>query len=297
MQRSTPDDQQLHWDDIRYFVVACDAGSFSAAARTLGIEQSTISRRIKRLETALQLPLFERHPEGLRPTEAAQPLLVHARAAAANMDALQRAAASPSLRGGRVRVACTAAMADLMIMPAMQSFLGQHPEIRLDLETGLDFVDLARGDADIALRNRRATDASLASRKLATLRFAPFATADYARRHAATPLRELDWLVVRGSVLETQWFEAHVGIEPRVTTQSFKEQLEAVRRGLGVGLIAHQAALGFDELVEMALPALPEPPAFELWLVTHADRRAQPHIRTVIDWLVELTATMPQPRA
>lgn len=292
MHASTPDEPPLHWDDIRDFVVVCEAGSFSAAARVLGIEQSTVSRRIKRLETALRLPLFERHPEGLRPTAAAQPLLDHARAAAVSVEAIRRMAASPTARGGLVRVACTAALADLVILPAMEAFLAEHPEIRLDLQTGLDFVNVARGEADIALRNKRAGDDGLVSRKLATLRFAPFASRTYASSHADTPLKDLDWCVVRGSVMETQWFEAHVGAEPRVTTPSFKEQLDAVRRGLGVGLIARRAAQAFPELVEVSMPSLPEPPPFPLWLVTHETRRAQPHVRLVIDWIVGLSAVL-----
>ncbi len=183
-------------------------------------------------------------------------------------------------------------MADLVLVPNMQSFLSEHPALRIDLETGLEFVDVSRGQADVALRSRRPSEHGLVSRKLATMHFAPFATKAYAAAHRAEPPSLWDWLLVRADVVETAWFEKHLGVEPRLTMHSFKAQLDAVRQGLGVGLIASKAAAMFDDLVELALPGLPEPAPFELWLVTQQERRQQPHVRAVIDWLTRLVEEM-----
>ncbi len=95
--------------------------------------------------------------------------------------------------------------------------------------------------------------------------------------------------MVRAEVVETSWFDVHIGVEPRLTTHSFKEQIDAVRRGLGVGLIARAAAAMFDDLVELELPGVPQPPPFDLWLVSQQERRQQPHVRAAMDWIVELT--------
>ncbi len=279
----------MHWDDLRIFVVVAEAGSFSAAGRRLGVEQSTIGRRIKRLEGVLGLALFERHADGLRPTATAEPLLRHARDAARSIGALVEAARAQPSAGGRVRVACTTAMADLVLLPNMHDFLTEHPNVRIDLDTGLEFVDVARGQADIALRSRRPTEHGLVSRKLAEMRFAPHASHAYAQAKKDQSHEAWDWLVVRAEVVETSWFDVHIGVEPRLTTHSFKEQIDAVRRGLGVGLIARAAAAMFDDLVELELPGVPQPPPFDLWLVSQQERRQQPHVRAAMDWIVELT--------
>ncbi|MGH1344604.1 MAG: LysR family transcriptional regulator [Nannocystales bacterium] len=292
MHQSPPPHASVHWDDLRVFVAVADVQSFSAAARSLGVEPSTIGRRIKRLEDVLGVTLFERHSDGLRPTAASKPLLQHARDAARSIDTLVATAREHPNAGGRVRVACTAAMADLVLVPNMQSFLSEHPALRIDLETGLEFVDVSRGQADVALRSRRPSEHGLVSRKLATMHFAPFATKAYAAAHRAEPPSLWDWLLVRADVVETAWFEKHLGVEPRLTMHSFKAQLDAVRQGLGVGLIASKAAAMFDDLVELALPGLPEPAPFELWLVTQQERRQQPHVRAVIDWLTRLVEEM-----
>jgi len=292
MHQSPPPHASVHWDDLRVFVAVADVQSFSAAARSLGVEPSTIGRRIKRLEDVLGLTLFERHADGLRPTAASKPLLQHAQDAARSIDSLVATAREQPSAGGRVRVACTAAMADLVLVPNMQSFLSEHPALRLDLETGIEFVDVSRGQADVALRSRRPREHGLVSRRLATMHFAPFATKAYAAAHGDDPPASWDWLLVRADVVETAWFENHLGVEPRLTMHSFKAQLDAVRQGLGVGLIATKAAAMFDDLVELALPGFPEPAPFELWLVTQQERRQQPHVRAVIDWLVMLVEAM-----
>ncbi|MEM6295403.1 MAG: LysR family transcriptional regulator [Myxococcota bacterium] len=283
---------QLNWDDLRVFSVVVAKGSFSATARVLGVEPSTVGRRIKRLEDALGVVLFERAADGLRVTDAAAPLVAHAEATARSIEALFDAARGVTSSGGRVRVACTRAMAELILLPRMSAFMAEHPSIRLDLDTGLDFVDLGRGDADIALRSQRPSEHGLVARKLTSLTFGAFASADYASGHRTQAPTSWDWLVVRANVVESRYFDEHVGTEPRLTTASFKEQLDAVQAGLGVGLIARRVAEMLD-LVELPMPGLPVPPPFDLWMVTQRERGQQPHVRAVIDWLVSLVRGTP----
>lgn len=281
--------RELQWDDIRYFLAACAQGSMSAGARSLGVEQSTMSRRVRRLEQALGVRLFERHADGLRPTARAEQLKAHASAAAQHIKAMEVAARHDS--GGVVRVALTETMAELLVVPAMGAFLVDNPHIRLELNTALRLVDLLADEADIAIRNVRPQDDALVSRKVATLSFAAFAHRDYWASMQSREAADLDWIVVAEpagvSLPEQQWYDTHVRVTPRITTTSFKAQLEAVRRGLGVGLVTHAAAAPFSELVADDLQ-LPEGLGFELWLVVQQERRELPKVRTVIDWLVDL---------
>lgn len=289
------DTNELQWDDIRFFVAACRAGSMAGGARVMAVEQSTMSRRIKRLEAALAVNLFERRTDGLRPTERAQALLGHAEAAQKSIEAMLEAAAAPTT-GGVVRLATTETMAELLILPAMEDLLARHPDVRLQLLTGLSLHDVSDGTADVAIRNVRPKDDALVSRKVATIAFAPFAHRDYLTRlRPAAPgtsrLASLEWVTVAAppgvTFPEAVWFAEHVGVEPRLVTNTFKAQLDAVRRGLGAGLIARPAASPFAELEEITVD-VPTLASFDLWLVTHRDRRQLPHVRAVIEWLVAL---------
>jgi len=257
----------------------------------MGVEQSTISRRVKRLEEALGVRLFERHPDGLRPTAMAETLQVPALAAAQQIKAMQDAARQADTRGGLVRVALTETMAELLVVPAMGAFLVANPDVRLELLTALPLVDLSRNEADIAIRNVRPQGSGLVSRKVATLEFAPFAHRDYWAKTASRSPERLDWIVVAEppqiKLPEQDWYAEHVDAAPRITTSTFKAQIEAVQRGLGVGLLTHAVAKSFDALEYDDL-GLPAAPAFELWLVVPGDLRTLPHVRAVIDWLVSL---------
>lgn len=274
----------LRWDDLRVLLAVLREGSFSAAAIALGIEQSTVSRRIAALEETLAQPLFERHRQGPRPTEIADSLRARLERIEGDVRALVDTveARDPEVRG-RVRLALTESLAVHAVIPRFLSPLrAMHPHLDIDLVTGDAAVDLARREADLALRFFRPTGDDLVVKRVALMQTAVLASRKYGGL-ARTKVTELDWISYELPGIETPenaYLRRHVAVEPILRTNGFMAQVEAVRAGLGVGLLARSLSLIDPELVELDL-GLPNGPTLELWLVCPKSLREVPRVDAV----------------
>ncbi len=283
----------LAWDDLRVLLAAAREGSVSGAARSLGVEQSTASRRLARLERALGVVLFDRRPDGLRATAAAETLLADAEGAEA---AIARLEAHASGLGdevrGVVRIATTDALANLVLVPALPELLEPHPQLSVELITATRLADLLRREADVALRNVRPDHPDLVSRKLTRIELVPCASASYLEdRTAATP-SELEWVTLAspapGVVLpEGAWVTRHAGRPPRLVSTRPQSLSAAVLAGIGAGVLSRNEVRRAPSLVELRFD-VPAPEGFDIWMVTHRALRRVPRVRVVLDFLVAL---------
>ena len=146
------------WDELRTFFEVVRDGSLSGAARRLGFTQPTIGRHIDALEQALGLTLFTRSPRGLAPTPAAIALAPHGEAMAAAAAALARSASSEAaLDRGAVRVTASEIIGNEVLPSIFAGFHAKHPGAAIELAVTNRNEDLARGDADVAVRMVRPT--------------------------------------------------------------------------------------------------------------------------------------------
>ena len=146
----------LDWDDLRYFLSVCRAGTLARAAADLGINPTTVGRRLGALEETVQARLFDRTPSGYVLTAAGRELVPRAEKMEAEALALERAVLGADLRpSGRVRVTVTEMLATRFIVPHLSRFAERHPEVTIELECTNRSVDLGRREADIALRGGR----------------------------------------------------------------------------------------------------------------------------------------------
>lgn len=282
------------WDDLRILLAVLREGSFTAASATLGVEQSTVSRRIAALEESLGVVLFDRHRTGPRATDAALGLRDRLERIEGEVlgvrDTLE--AREPTVRG-RVRLALTESLAVHAVIPhLMRPLRDAHPELVVDLVTSERVADLARREADLAIRFFRPTDGDLVTKRVARLRTAVLAHKRYpgVRRKDVT---KLDWIVHELPGVDTaedRFFREHVGVEPALRTTGYLAQVEAVRAGLGVAVLASSLRLFDPELVELRLP-VPEGPTLELWLVCPKGLREVPRVAAV--WRA-LEASLPR---
>ncbi|MBX3249376.1 MAG: LysR family transcriptional regulator [Myxococcales bacterium] len=285
-------DAELRWDDVRVLLAVLRAGSFTLAARALGTDQSTVSRRVAALEARLGAPLFERTPRGPRPTERAERLREAAERVDDEMHRFADVAAGeePAVRG-RVRIATSEGLAIHVLVPEILPALAKaHPELTIELATGERAVDLAAREADIALRFFRGGRGDLVIQRVASIPTAILARRGLARRLRGRATEGLPWIVVEVPGLETPeaaWVRAHGG-PPRLVCTSYEVQLAAVRAGLGVGIAPRAVLRSHRELV--ALDEHPPGPPLELFLVTRRAIRKQPRIAAVIELLL---ATLP----
>lgn len=281
------------WDDLRIFLAAFRQGSCAAAAAHLGVNQSTISRRISALESDLGVRLFDRTPEGLVPTAAAEEIVPRAELFEATAAELIDAVEGLDTRlGGVVRIASPDLIASELLAPALPAFLQERPGLRVELTTGDAIVDLTRREADLALRFVRPDSGDLVARRVGTLRFGVFGSKAYLDEHRGKSAEELSWLdwdTTQVYLPDAAWLHAAFpGIEPVLRTTSLGARLRATRSGLGVSVLARPLAELYPELEALrGLPAIPEIP---VWLVGHRALRNLPRIKAVWAFLEELTA-------
>src|SRR5262245_32658858 len=177
---------ELDWDDLRYFLAAARAGSLAGAARALGIEHSTVGRRLAGLERSLGAAVVLRNPDGLRLTALGRQLYPRAEQVERSVRAVSALASSER---ARVRLAAPSGMSRLFVH-GLAGLRDRHPEVTLEILSGSRAVDLERGEADLAVRFGPVTDAELVVKKLCELGQALYAAKSYV--HRSTPIDVTD---------------------------------------------------------------------------------------------------------
>ena len=286
----TPPSTPHAWDDLRVFLAVVRAGSFTEAARRLGVEQSTVSRRVAALERNLAAHLFDRTPRGLRNTPLAeQPRSRAEQVAAAVLAVDDDARGSERAVAGHVRLALTEGLSLTVVVPMLLPELRRaYPELVVDLLCDYASADLLQREADIAIRFYRPTRGDLVATRVARLPTAVLGQRDYVRSRGRrrTP-DHFDWVgfhMPGFRAPEEQWHQQHVGVAPVIRSNSYVSQVAAVRAGLGLALLTRSLCRVHPELREIEL-GLPEGPVLELWLVTHRAIRDLPRVAAVFDHL------------
>jgi DNA-binding transcriptional LysR family regulator len=187
----------LAWDDVQLFLVIAETGSLSRAARRLKVGQPTISRRLADLEFRLGYPLFQRQAAGAALTSAGERMVEPAKRMAEWAGEVARAAGQGETGGprGTVRVTAPPGVAFDFVAPFAAVVREKHPAIRVEVLTSVRVLDLARGEADLALRLRPGASRDLAVLGSLTTPNAAVAARSYVERlpRKAT-LKDIDWI-------------------------------------------------------------------------------------------------------
>jgi DNA-binding transcriptional LysR family regulator len=293
------------WDDVRLFLALYRGRTLAAAARAVGQDASTLSRRLVALEDVLHTRLFDRTREGLVPLEGADLLLPAAEEMAQAHARFSRDAGGfDRAAEGTVRLSVPPGLAEAFVGPALARLRRRHPGIRVELEASLHFADLTRREADLAIRTRRPQTGDLVSLKLGERRWIPVQAVPLARRR--TPVKDwgalawIGWGDDMASFPPARWIAAHV---PRAAvvlrTSHVASQAAAAAAGLGAVLLppafARVAALAPVRAATSLAPSLDELPTSETWLVGHRALRAVPRVAAVWSFLVQAFARFEAP--
>jgi DNA-binding transcriptional LysR family regulator len=281
----------IDWSDLRFFLEVARTGTLAAAGRKLGVDNTTVGRRLSALEKELGSKLFARTPDGLVLTAAGESI----RTAGEEIEQAvlrgeQQALGSDRKLSGLVRIATTEMLGDLVVLPALQSVHERHPQIRVEVLTGAGRLDIARREADVALRYGRPESGDLVARRAGCIAFAPYAAKKYLAARGR-PVRGSGFSghdIVTFNVGSRQWRQGgQIAGEPvqdgRVVfrTNSALMLLKAVQVGLGVGPLPCVLA-DADRKLERVLPAVPAE-RDDLWLVVHPDVQRTSRVRAVIE--------------
>ena len=143
----------MDWDDLRHIRALAAAGTLGGAAERLGAHQTTVYRRIGRIEAALGVRLFERHREGFSLTPAGEEAAATAERLGGEVEALERRIAGRDTRPtGTVRLTTTDTLMETLLGRMLAGFRQRYPGISLEVVIGNPYLSLSRRDADIALR-------------------------------------------------------------------------------------------------------------------------------------------------
>ncbi|NVB40626.1 LysR family transcriptional regulator [Pseudenhygromyxa sp. WMMC2535] len=280
------------WNRARAFLVTAEEGTFSAAARALGVAQPTLGRQVAALEEELGVTLFERVGKGLELTAAGLELVEHVRAMSEAATRVSLAAAGQSLAlAGVVRVAASEVISAYLLPGVVAELRRDHPELEIEIVAANQTTDLQRREADVAIRNFRPQGPELIARKLRDSRAWLYASPDYLARigDPQTP----EELAARAEIIgfeEVGQFIAALatlGLEvgrERFPVRSANHLVQWALVKQGVGMCAMMEEVGEPEpLVRRVLPEHIAPFVFPSWLTCHRELRTSRRIRVVFE--------------
>lgn len=278
----------MDWDDLRVFHEVARCGSLSAAARTLGVNQSTVSRRLRAFEAAAKVTLLERSSTGYELTQAGLDMLLHVERMASEVEALDRLlGGQDNASMGVVRITYPLGLQSY-ITPLLAEFRREHPEISLEVVSSDEIVNLAQRHADIAIRISSNPPDTLVGRKICDVAFAPYAAISYlGSRSSELEIKDMDWLAYQSDGADNpiqHWLHEHVA-EHRIAlkTRCSSTLQDAARLGMGACFFPCVIA-DRDPLLQRIGDASAEFMG-PLWLLTHADLRKAARIRILLDFL------------
>jgi DNA-binding transcriptional LysR family regulator len=287
--------QDLDWDDLRYFLAVARAGSLSGAARGLGVNHSTVLRRLAGLEARLEVRLFERFQTGYAMTAAGEGLHARLQPVAEQIEALERQLGGlDAALTGTIRITSTDTLVRGLLTPSLAQFRRVHPGIQLQVVVNNSFLNLTKREADVAVRPSNQPPENLVGRAVGLIQTAVYASKKYLSESARAGLAPTDWSAhpwvapdeALAHLAQARWLASRVPPERiALRADSLVGMVDAVREGVGLGVLLCLLAEREDELERVA----PPPPELDtqVWILTHPDLRRVQRIKALTDHLFE----------
>jgi DNA-binding transcriptional LysR family regulator len=292
----------FEWGDLRHFLAVARSGSTLSAGKILGVNQTTVARRIAALEEALGEKLFEKTAGGYRLTEVGSAMVQNAERVESEVDAFGRMIAQRSRKLlGMIRVTTNDVLADCLLTPWLREFTQRFPVVQVETIITDRRLDISRGEADIALRANTSKAAPLGEgvtvRRLATGKWGVYVAKSYAAQHGAprTPEELASHPIIAGAGELARFDPAFLkaakaaGGVIRQASSSILNIAGAIRSGLGVGGIP--CMLGELD-PELELCFLFDEADYDLMLITREEMRSLPHVRAFNDFIASRTAAL-----
>ena len=275
----------MNWDDFRLVRAIAEARSLVGAAEALDLNHSTIFRRLGQIEAELGKTLFERSRSGYSATEAGVEMVELANSIADGVLSFERRIVGKDERPrGQLRITTTDSLYGCLLSPVLASFMDAYPEIRLELVISSAALNLARRDADIALRATSEPDETLVGRKIAPMGFGVYGAAE-SRFATVDPLgpeaRFVGFMPPVDESEAARWIETNVPAE-RIAARVNTMLMAASSAAAGMGLATLPCVVGENTpgLVRREMKA---PSSGALWLLTHADLKNTARVRAFMD--------------
>ncbi len=286
--------QSSDWNDFQAFLAVARAGQMARAASTLGVDATTVGRRLRRLETRTGVTLFEQTREGQVLTEAGEAMLAEVEAMAQAASRIAEHAASGSGPAGLLRISLSEGFASWIVAPALRSFVEANPRLVVDLVASSGFLSPSKREADLAVTLSRPRAGPVIAGKLSDYTLRLYATRGYlAQRGLPTKAQEL----AQGHRLvgyipdllyapELRYLaEIEADLSATVRSSSINAQHRMIAAGAGIGVLP----CFIGDADKWLVPVLPDQRITRsFWLVTHKDTHNLARVRAFKDWLTAL---------
>lgn len=290
----------FNWDDLKHLLAVARHGSTLAAGRALGVDQSTVQRRLVELERRIGQSLVQRQPTGYRLTEFGLEVLPFAEAVERSVNALERQLCTLATEtAGVIRLTCPEPIVNRIMQAGLvDRFHARHPALRLQFVMSDKYVDLGQGDADVALRSGDTDDDELVGRKIGDSIWAIYASRTYIERHGQPARIEdlgqhalvgFDDTMAKHRI--AQWLRKVAPTAPMAArSSSVLGLVYSVKAGIGVGPLPLALGDAEPDLVRVIEPVVE---LSRIWrLLTTRELRRTPRVSAFFDFIVDEIDTL-----
>jgi DNA-binding transcriptional LysR family regulator len=281
-----------NWDDYRYVRAVAETRSLAGAAELLGVNHSTVFRRINAVETALGARLFERGRAGYALTAAGEEMVALASRMDQDIVSFERRIAGRDVKpSGELRLTTNDTMMAHLMMPVFASFLAACPDIRLDIVVANTSLNLSKRDADVAIRATMTPPETLVGRRVCTLAWAVYGPRRFAGRNLLDLMSER-WVGLGENLAhipQARWMEKEVPLERVVMrVNTILGLAEAIEAGAGMSVLPCFIGDQAEGLARLSEPV--SEIGAGLWLLTHPDLKQSARVRAFMDHAWEALA-------
>ncbi len=277
--------QDLNWNDLRYVLAIGRSDSLAMAGRKLGVNESTVARRLTGIEGLLNTRLFERGYSSLTPTEAGiSSIQVAECIELQTQELVSRVSGVDQGISGSVRLTSVPVILNRLVSPALPNLLSEHPNLNIQLVSDSRNLSLTKRDADIAIRLARPTKESrVIARRIGNLDYAV-----YGKKKSREPLLWINYEEGMSHLPQFHWLANQIKkseCPSQVTVNDAESILACIKSGAGKSLLpifVGDSEAGITRVSQEIMLSR------EVWLLVHPDLKDFGRIRTVMNWLTSL---------
>jgi DNA-binding transcriptional LysR family regulator len=280
----------MEWSDLKIVLAICRSGSLSGAARLLGINHSTVFRRINSIEKKMGVRFFERLPHGYVMTEAGESAMRAGERIDSEVIGLSREIQGQDQRlQGTIQVTAPLGISLILLGPHLAKFNKMHPDIHIDLIATSTTLELSRREADLALRVTKSPPDTSIGRRICDFRSCIYASRSYMKKHRDKELADHDWLITDDQMdwLPTSFRKNKdkARLNVKFSSNNVLAVMNAAREGLGVAPLP--CFIGDKEKILVRVNEPLHELNSELWVLTHSDLRNTARVRALMNFLYE----------
>ncbi len=279
--------QNINWQDLSYLMEIVRGGTLTAAAKKLGVNQTTVSRRITALEEALNAPLFDRSSSGWFITPVGESVMRSVEVIADEVANIGRLVQVDRQElSGKLRITAPDICIQGLLMPGLNTFTQLYPEIDIDLVATEALLDLSVHDADVAFRATNTPPPNVLGTHIADFAYAVYATPPLYRQYLDNPdsVGGISWSSESRNAPD--WMRADFpDMQVRYRGNSLNVAFNLARQGLGIALLP--CGLGDASAKLCRIATQYQHPVIGFWLLSHIDLRTTARIRIFRDFMLE----------